>query len=105
MFVLYQKFLTNFMHLTELNTDLNFKGITKLHISKANFSPTNIALEKYTIELTPTESNAGGAILYINTKHSYKIQKDPKSYMPHKVESIFVEVVMPDKTNIVGCMY
>ena len=44
--------------------------------------------------------------MYINRKHSYKIRKDLKLYKPHKIESVFVEVIMPKKTNIiVGCIY
>ena len=41
--------------LTEFNIDFDFIGITKSHILKThfNFSPTNIALENYTIEQTP----------------------------------------------------
>ena len=92
--------------MTELDIDFDFIGITKSRISKTNFYPTNIALANYAIEQTPTESNAGGALLYINRKHSYKIRKDLKLYKPHKIESVFVEVIMPKKTNIiVGCIY
>ena len=92
--------------LTELDIDFDFIGITESLISKTNFSPTNIALANYATEQTPTESNGGGAFLYINRKHSYKIQKDLKLYKPHKIESVFVEVIMPKRTNIiVGCIY
>ena len=92
--------------LTELDIDFDFIGITESRISKTNFSPTNIALANYVIEQTPTESNAEGALLYINRKHSYKIRKDLKLYKPHKIESVFVEVIMPKRTNIiVGCIY
>ena len=81
--------------LTELDIDFEFIGITESRISKAKFSPTNIALANYAIKQTSTESNAGGARLYINRKHSYKIRKDLKS--PIKMESIFVEVIIPKK--------
>ena len=56
--------------LTERDIDFDFIGITESRISKTNFFPTNIALTNYTIEQKPTESNAGGALLYINRKHS-----------------------------------
>ena len=59
--------------LTELDTDFDFIGIAKRCISKTDFYPTNIALANYAIEQTATHSNAGGALLYINRKHSYKI--------------------------------
>ena len=92
--------------LTKLDIDFDIIGITESRISKTNFSPTNIALANYVIEQTPTESNAGGALLYINRKHSYKIRKDLKLYKPHKIESVFVEVIMPKRTNIiVECIY
>ena len=75
--------------LPELDTDLDFIGITKTRISKTDFSPTNIALANYAIKQISTESNSEGALLYINRKHSYKIQKDLKLYKPHKTECFY----------------
>ena len=83
--------------LTKLDIDFDFIWITKSRISETNFSPTNIALASYAIEQTPTKCNAGETLLYINSKHSYKIRKDLKSYKPHKIESVFVEVIIPKK--------
>ena len=83
--------------LTELDIDFDFIGITESRISKTNFSPTNVVLANYAIKQTPTESNAGGALIYINRKHSYKIRKYLKLYKPHKIESIFVKVIMPKR--------
>ena len=78
-------------HFDQLHAlDFDFIGITESRISKTNFSSTNIALANYTIEQTPAESNAGGALLYISRKHSSKIRKDLKLYKPHKIESVFV---------------
>ena len=92
--------------LTELDKDFDFIEIIESRISKTNFSPTNIALANYAIKQTPNESNAGGALLYINRKHLYEIQKDLNLYKPHKIESVFIEVIMPKKANIiVGCIY
>ena len=85
--------------LTEPDIDFDFIGITESRISKTNFSPTNIAPANYAIKQTPTESNAGSALLYINRKHSYKIRKDLNLYKPHKIESVFVEVIMPKKSK------
>ena len=83
-----------------------FHGITESRNSKTSLSPTNIALANYAIEQTSIESNTGGALLYINRKHSYKIRKDLKLYKPRKIESVVVEVIMPKRTNIiVGCIY
>ena len=92
--------------LTELGIEFDFIGMTESRISKINFSPTNIALENYAIEQTPTESNAREALLYISRKHSYKIQKDLKFCKPHKSESVFVVVIMLKRINIIaGCIY
>ena len=34
-----------------------------------------------------------------------KVRRDLKLYKPHKIESVFVEVIMPKRTNIiVGCI-
>ena len=77
--------------LTEIDIDFDFIGITESFISKTNFSPTNIVLANYAIEQTPTESNAGGALLYINRKQSYKLRKDLKLYKPRKTESFLLK--------------
>ena len=91
--------------MTKIDIDVDFVGITKSQISKTSFPPLNIALENYAIEQTPTESNARGALLYINRKHSCKFQKDLKLCKPHKTEYVFVEVIMPKRSNIiVGCI-
>ena len=50
--------------------------------------------------------NVGGALLYINKRHSYKTRPDLAIYQPKKLEPIFVEVFSPKKSNlIVGCIY
>ena len=91
--------------LTGLDIDIDFIGITESRISKNNFSPTNIALANYAITQAPTKFNAGGAVLYIHIKHSYKIRKDLQLYKPRKIESVFIELIMTKRTNIiVGCI-
>ena len=45
-------------------------------------------------------------MLYINKRHSYKTGPELAIYKPKNLESIFVEVVLPKKSNlIVGCIY
>ena len=56
-------------HLTELDIDFDFIGVTESRISKTNFSPTNTALANYDIKQTPTESHARRTLLYINRKY------------------------------------
>ena len=44
-------------------------------------------------------------MLYINKRYYYKTHPDLAIYEPRKLESIFVEVVLPKKSNlIVGCI-
>ena len=45
--------------------------------------------------------NHGELSCTFNRKHLYKIQKDYKLYKPHKIDSVFVEVIMPKRTNII----
>ena len=50
--------------------------------------------------------NVGGALPYINKRHSYKTRPDLAIYKSKTLESIFVEVVLPKKSNlVVGCIY
>ena len=104
MFVPSQKISTN-SHalLTELDIDFDSIVITESRkvndISKPIFPPINIVLADYAIEQTPNQSNAEGALFYINRKHSYKIRKDLKLFKPLKIKSVFVEVIMPKRTS------
>ena len=52
------------------NIDLNFVGNLKSHISKTNFSPTNIALGNYNAKQTSTGSNAGFFCTLIEDTHT-----------------------------------
>ena len=76
-------------------------GISESRILKSQSLNTNVSLETYVIERTSTKSTAGGALLYINKRHSYKTRPDLAIYKAKKLESIFVEVVLPKKNNLV----
>ena len=52
------------------------------------------------------EANAGGTLIYIRNHLSYKTRNDLKIYKSFELESTFVEICNPKKTNIiVGCIY
>ena len=97
----------NFNHLiNELKLEFDILGISESRILKSQSLNTNVSLQIYVIEQPPTESTAGGALLYINKRHSYKTRPDLSIYKPNKFESVFVEVVFPKKSKlIVGCIY
>ena len=57
---------------------------------------------------TPTESSAGGALLYIADYLTYKQRKDltKQTYKSKELESIFIEIMYKKKKNvIIGCLY
>ena len=47
----------------------------------------------------PTESHAGGILLYINNKLSHKLRQDLCFYKISEVESTFIQIINPKKTN------
>lgn len=83
-------------------------GITETRIIK-NITPTvNFSLPGYSIEHTTTESSCGGALLFISDKLLYRPRKDLTQllYKTKNLESIFIEVTQPKKTNIIiGTVY
>ena len=82
-------------------------ALTESKTKNNSVSPTNIELENYSIEYTPTEIAAGGALLYINKRLSYHPRNDLNISTPDKLESIFIKIVCPKSSNniIVGCIY
>ena len=64
---------------------------------------SNINLNSYSFKFTPTESTAGGTLLYIM---NHKSRNDLKSYKANELESTFIEIINSKKSNIiVGCLY
>ena len=65
----------------------------------------NLNLNNYSFEFTPTETSAGGTLLYVANHLSYKCHNDLNIYK-NKLESTFIEIVNPKKSNIiVGVIY
>ena len=89
-----------------LNFEFNIIAITETKILK-NCQPTfDLTLQNYTLFQTPTESNSGGAILYISNNINCKLRKDLQIYKSKELESVFVEIINPKKNNtIIGCIY
>ena len=52
--------------LNDLNVNFDIVAITESRIKKDSPSPVNLHLDKYLVEQTPTETSAGGTLLYIN---------------------------------------
>ena len=67
----------NFDDFNILLGDLNVSfDITETRIKKDSLSPINLQLRNYSIEHTPTESTAGGPLLYISKRLSYQLRND-----------------------------
>ena len=63
-------------------------------------------MKGYSHESCPTESAAGGTLLYISNNLSYKPRNDLCIYKSTELESTFIEILSPKKTKvIVGCIY
>ena len=66
----------------------------------------NLNLNDYSFEFTPNETCVGGTLLYIANHLSYKCRNDLNIYKKNELESTFIEIVNPKKSNIVvGVIY
>ena len=81
-------------------------AVSETRISKKTSLTSNINLNNYSFETTPTESTAGGTMLYVSNRLSYKPRTDLNMYKKNELESIFIEIINSKKSNIVvGCVY
>ena len=78
------------------STNINFDviAITETRITKNVSVTQNIVLNNYFFEHTPTP-------LYIANPLSYKIRNDLKIYKKFELESTFIEIINPRKSNII----
>ena len=70
--------------------------ISESRISKHNLPTISINIPGYKTEHTPTESKAGGTLMYISEKISYKIHNNVNIYNPKQLKSTFIEILRPD---------
>ena len=93
--------LQHLLKITNKNFDVIV--ITETRIKKDSSITSNLSLNNYFLEFSPTESSAGGTLLYIPNHLSYKSRNDLKK---SELESSFIEVISPQKSNIViGSIY
>ena len=58
------------------------------------------------MEQTPTESSAGGTLIYISQSLSYKPRKYLKIYCPKELEFTFIELLIPNRqSHLTGVVY
>ena len=83
---------------TEKNFDII--AISEARITKQVSLLNNLNLNNYSFEFTPTETSAGGTLLYIANHLSYKCHNDLNNYKKNELESTFIEIVNLKKSNI-----
>ena len=87
--------------LTCTKNDFDIIAINETRITKQVSLLNNLNLNNYSFEFTPTETSAGGTLLYIANHLSYKCHNDLNIYKMNELESTFTEIVKLRKSNII----
>ena len=81
-------------------------AISQTRITKSISLANNLTMNNFPFEFTPTESSAGGTLLYVSNHLSYKPRLDLNIFKSNELESTFIEILNPKKSNIIiGCIY
>ena len=83
-------------------------GITETRFLKNQEPVLDFSIPGYSALFTSTESNAGGVSLYISNSFVFKPRPDLDQvlYLSKNIESVFAEILLPRKTNIIiGTIY
>ena len=81
-------------------------AVSEIRITKQVSLLNNLNLNHYSFEFTPTETSAGGTLLYIANHLSYKCRNNLNIYKRNELESTFTEIFNRKKSNIiVGVIY
>ena len=94
--------------LSILDLDFDILGLTGTRIIKEQDTTYDASITGYKEYFTPTESTKGGTSLYINKNIKSKERTDLEKnlYIPKKLESTFVELIIKGTKNIIiGCIY
>ena len=87
-------------------TNFDIIAISETRITKQVSLSNNFNLNDYSFEFTPIETSAGRTLLYIANHLSYKCRNNLNIYKKHELESTFIDIINPKKSNIiVGVIY
>ena len=64
---------------------------------------SNIDLNNYTFEFTPTDSTKEGTLIYIEKDLRYKTRNDLNLYREKEIESKIIEANLRNKNKIISC--
>ena len=84
----------DFHYLLTCTKKIDIIAIRETRITKQGSLLSNLNLNNYSFEFTPTESSAGGTLLYITNHLSYKCCNDLRIYKENELESTFVEKIV-----------
>ena len=103
----FSKNMDDIEHLIQsTKNDFDIIAVSESRINKNKLPPIDISIPNYTYEFCTTEANADGTLIYIRNHLSYKTRNDLKIYKSLQLESTFIEICNPKKTNIIiGCIY
>ena len=89
-----------------LDHPFNIIGISETKIRDNHEPISNISLDNYYFEHTPTFSHFGGAGLFIRKDQDFQIKKDLSKSILSVAESFFIELTLDNnKSMLVGCFY
>ena len=92
--------------LSSTNKSFDVTAIVETRMIKNVLLTNNLTMNNFSLEFNPTESLAGGTLLYIANHLSYKTCFDLNIYESNELESTFIEILNAIKSNvIVGCIY
>ena len=83
--------------LSLLTAKVDILCISESRLSQNNPVTTNLHIPVYTFEHTSTESSAGSTLMYISNGIPYVLRNDLQIYSPKELESIFIEIIIPNK--------
>ena len=84
------------------NRNFDIIAVSETRISKKTSLTSNINLNNYYFETTPTESTVGRTMLYVSNRLSYKSQTDLNMYKKDQLESTFIEPILKRATLLLA---
>ena len=89
-----------------MNNLFSQQRLVLIPLIKNRFPATDVSFLNFSYEFCPKEGNAGGTLIYIRKRLSYKIRIDLKIYKSFELESTLIEVCNATKMIInIGCIY
>ena len=89
-----------------LKAKVNILHISKNRIPQKNLVTNSSDITTYNIEHTSTELSTTGTVMFISKDNSYILHKDLQIYSPKELESIFLEIIIPNKfSSLLGTNY